>query len=61
MRDQVKSVSNGSSAVYGLGLIGSLIYYIQHAATFSMGLLGVLKSLVWPAMLVYKVLDYLKM
>lgn len=48
-------------AVYGLGLIGAAIYFIQHAATFWMGVLGVLKALVWPAMLVYKLLEFLKM
>lgn len=48
-------------AVYGLGLIGALIYYLQHATTFSIGLLGVLKAFVWPAMVVYEVLKYFKM
>ena len=50
-----------SSAVYGLGCIGGLVYYVQHAATFWAGLLGVFKALVWPAMLVYKLLEFLKM
>lgn len=51
----------GGSAVYGLGLIGAAIYFIQHAATFWMGVLGILKAIVWPAMLVYKLLEFLKM
>ncbi len=51
----------GSEAVYGLGLIGALVYYIGHSATFLLGLLGVLKSIVWPAMLVYEALKYLHM
>lgn len=45
-------------AVYGLGFIGAAIYYIQHAATFWAGVIGVLKALVWPAFLVYKSLAY---
>jgi hypothetical protein len=45
-----------SGAVYGLGMIGAAIYYIQHANTFWVGVLGVLKALVWPALLVYKFL-----
>jgi len=49
-----------SGAIYGLGLIGAAIYYIQHATTFWMGVLGVLKAIVWPAMLVYKALEFLK-
>jgi len=50
---------NGSGAIYGLGLIGALVYYIGHAATFWMGVLGFFKALVWPAMLVYGLLNFL--
>jgi hypothetical protein len=54
--------NNGaSSAVYGLGFIGALVYFIQHAPSFWAGLLGVGESLIWPALLVYKVLEVLKM
>ncbi len=51
----------GGGAVYGLGLIGALVYFIQHATSFGDGLLGVLKALVWPAMVIYQVLTTLKM
>ena len=51
----------GGDAVYGLGLIGALIYYLQGATTFLMGLLGVGKAIVWPALVVYELLKYLKM
>jgi len=50
----------GGGAVYGLGLIGAAIYFIQHADTFWMGVLGFLKAIVWPAFLVYRVLEVLK-
>ena len=50
-----------SEAVYGLGLIGACIYYFSHAATFWIGVLGFLKAIVWPAMLVYEALKYLNM
>jgi hypothetical protein len=50
-----------SEAVYGLGLIGALVYYIGHAATFWLGLLGVCKAIVWPAMLVFEALKYMHM
>jgi len=50
-----------SGAVYGLGLIGALIYYIQHATTLLIGIIGVLKAIVWPAFLIYKVFEILKM
>jgi hypothetical protein len=46
----------GGEAVYGLGLIGALVYYIQQADGFWDGVLGVLKALVWPAFLVFELL-----
>lgn len=49
-----------SSGLYGLGFLGALVYYIQHAESFWLGALGVLKALVWPAFVVYKVLEFLK-
>ena len=49
----------GGNAVYGLGLIGALIYYIQAADGFWQGVLGVLKALVWPAFLIYDLLKFL--
>ena len=48
-------------AVYGLGLIGALIYYIQGSQTFMEGVIGFLTALAWPAFLVYRVLSLLKM
>jgi len=45
-----------AGAVYGLGVIGAAVYYIQQATGFWMGVLGILKALVWPAFLVYKLL-----
>lgn len=50
-----------SGGVYGLAFIGALVYYIQHATDFWDGVLGVLKALVWPAMLVYKLMGFLGM
>ncbi len=50
-----------SNAVYGFGLIGAWVYYLSHAVTFSMGMLGILKGIVWPAMLVYELLKYFEM
>jgi len=45
-----------SGAVYGLGFLGAAFFYLEHATGFWMGVLGILKALVWPAMLVYKLL-----
>jgi hypothetical protein len=51
--------SGSASAVYGLGFIGAAIYYVSTAAGFWMGLLGLLKAIVWPAFLVYEALKVL--
>lgn len=48
-----------SSGIYGLGLIGALVYYISYAPGFWEGVLGFLKALVWPAFLVYELLKHL--
>ena len=51
----------GSEAVYGLGFVGAAVYYIQHAATFWDGAVGVFKAAVWPAFLVHRLLGFLGM
>jgi hypothetical protein len=56
---QICSGQNGAG--YGLGLIGAAVYYISTASGFWMGVLGVLKALVWPAFLVYGLLKFLGM
>lgn len=61
-RERKVSYRNPSSApVYGLGFIGALVYYISHATTFWLGVLGFFKAIFWPAMLVYELLKYLNM
>jgi len=50
-----------SGAIYGLGFIGAAIYFISHATGFWMGVLGFLKALVWPAILVYGALKQIGM
>jgi len=47
--------------VYGLAFIGAAVYYIQHATSFLNGCVGLLKALVWPAIIMYKVLVLLHM
>jgi hypothetical protein len=60
MKNQVQG-NAASGAVYGLGLIGAAIYFISHATTFWMGVLGFLKAIVWPAFLVYQAMKQLGM
>ncbi|MDD2753794.1 MAG: hypothetical protein PHT44_04265 [Candidatus Portnoybacteria bacterium] len=57
-----KKVKCGAGGgVYGLAFIGAAVYYIQHADTFWMGALGILKAIIWPAMVIYKVLEFFGM
>jgi hypothetical protein len=51
----------GSGAIYGLGFVGAVIYYISTATGFWMGVLGFLKALVWPAFLVFGLLKHIGM
>ncbi len=55
-----KHYGAGGGAVYGLGFLGALVYYIQHAATLGDGIFGLLKAIVWPALFVYKAISLLK-
>ena len=56
-RNHQATASGG--AVYGLGFIGAVIYFISQASTFWLGVLGFLKAMVWPAILVYEALKAL--
>lgn len=53
MKEQIRQTTSSNAPVYGLGLIGALIYFISHADGFLDGLIGILKAFVWPAYLVY--------
>lgn len=52
--------NNGMNAVYGLGFVGATVYFLQHASTFGDGVIGILKALGWPAVLVYQWLGFFK-
>ena len=52
---------NHSSAIYGLGVVGALFYFLSHATSFSLVMIGIGKSLFWPAILMFKLLTYLNM
>lgn len=51
----------GSGAIYGIGMLGALVYYLQHATSFVEGLIGIFKAVFWPGVILYKVLELLKM
>jgi len=57
---EMKYQGGNSGAVYGLGLFGAWAYYIGRATDFREGVVGFLKGLVWPAILVYELLKFLE-
>lgn len=57
-KSKSSSSTNGTAgALYFVGFIGSLIYWVQAAVGFGAFVTAFLKSLVWPAYIVYKLLE----
>jgi hypothetical protein len=48
-------------AVYGLGIIGAIVYYFSTATSFWLFVFGFFKAVFWPAFLVYEALKFLHM
>jgi hypothetical protein len=48
-------------AIYGLGVIGALFYFLQGAQGFSEIITGIGKSVFWPAVLMFELLTYLQL
>jgi hypothetical protein len=46
--------SKGAGPFYFLGFVGSAVYFVSTATGFWDGVLGILKSTVWPAFLVFE-------
>lgn len=51
--------SAGGGAVYGLGIFGAAFYFFPYASGVSEFFMAILKSLVWPALLVFEALKLL--
>ena len=62
-KDEKRGWRPGDSpgAIYGIGILGTAVYYIVHATTFWMGVFGVIKAVFWPGFLLYRVFELLKM
>lgn len=55
---KTKKASEGSGgALYFVGFIGALVYYMQAATSFAAVITGIFKALIWPAYIVYKLLE----
>jgi hypothetical protein len=51
----------GGCGIYGAGAIGAIVYYIGHATTFGVAMVGIFKAIFWPAFLIYHVIPLIKM
>ena len=51
--DWNKNAGAGGGAVYGLGFVGALIYFLGQGGDFGKIILGILKAIVWPAIFVF--------
>ncbi len=47
--------------LYGTAFIGAAVYFLSHAGSFWAGVVGFFKAFFWPAVLMYALLDYLKL
>jgi len=48
-----------SNAIYGLGIIGALFYFLGNATSFTMVMIGIGKAIFWPAILMFQLLTFL--
>ena len=48
-----------NGAIYGLGVVGALFYFLQGASGLTAVLIGIGKAIFWPAFVLYKVLQIL--
>ncbi len=56
-----RSYNGNSDAIYGLGVIGALFYFLPGTTTLIDILWGIGKSVFWPAILMHKLLGFLNM
>jgi hypothetical protein len=52
--------SNQSNTIYGLGVVGALFYFLSNSTSFWEVILGIGKSIFWPAILTFNLLTYLQ-
>ncbi|OGM74326.1 hypothetical protein A2382_02845 [Candidatus Woesebacteria bacterium RIFOXYB1_FULL_38_16] len=55
-----KGGGQAGGAVYGIGFIGGIIFFVQNSTSITDALLGVVKAIFWPAFFVYKFFEYIQ-
>lgn len=54
--------TGGAGGLWFLGFIGALVYYLHyHSGTVWLVVLAIVKALVWPAILVYYLLHFMRL
>jgi hypothetical protein len=57
--DSSKAAATSGGAIYGVGMFGAWVYFLQQADSFWEYLLALLQGLFWPAFMVYQVFSTL--
>jgi len=52
-------IKSSDGVIYGMGFMGALVFFWVNSTTFWMVLLGLLKAIFWPAILVYEFMEFL--
>ena len=62
-RERMKAMKDSGlfGGIYGMAFIGAAVYFLQNATSFWSGVFGFFKAIFWPAVLMYKLLTYLKL
>lgn len=55
-----KNYGSSGSGIYFFGFIGAAFYFIPQATSFWLGVVALLKAFVWPAFLIYGLLNFLQ-
>ena len=53
--------SANPQAIYGLGVVGALFYFLQHATTLWLVIVGIAKAIFWPALVLFRLLTLLQL
>ena len=61
MKEVIVKHTSGTGPIYGIGVLGALVYFLSHAQSFWGGLVGIVEAFFWPGVILYKVLELLKM
>ncbi len=61
-RKQSSSHHGGASdTVYGMGLVGAFVYFFPQITSISSFFMVLIKSIIWPGLLVFQALSLLKL